>query len=192
MPVARPSGPALHRMAQGHARYEALAARAIPLIEDGMVLLLDGGATVLALAQALPPLPNGLVITPAPAVALACLAAGVPVHLIGGRLSGSGAICVGHEAVVALSDVAADIAFLGVCGLDAGFGLSADDPDEASVKRAMGQASHRAIALAGSNKLGRRARHRVLPLKEISLLITDASPSETEDFTRQGLEVRCA
>ena len=192
MPVARPSGSALRRMAQGHARYEALAARALPLIEDGMVLLLDGGATVLALAQALPPLPNGLVVTPAPAVALACLAAGVPTHLVGGRLSGSGAICVGHEAVMALSDVAADIAFLGVCGLDAEFGLSADDPDEASVKRAMGLASHRTVALTGSDKLGRRARHRVLPVKEISLLITDASLDATGDFTSKGLEVRCA
>ncbi|WP_435164033.1 DeoR/GlpR family DNA-binding transcription regulator [Falsirhodobacter sp. 1013] len=192
MPVARPSGAALRRMAQSHARYEALAARALPLIEDGMVLLLDGGATVLALAQALPPLPNGLVVTPAPAVALACLAAGVPTHLVGGRLSGSGAICVGHEAVVAIADVAADIAFLGVCGFDAGFGLSADDPDEASVKRAMGMASHRTVALTGADKLGRRARHRVLPLKEMSLLITDASPDTLRDFTSKGLEVHRA
>ncbi|MDB6452732.1 DeoR/GlpR family DNA-binding transcription regulator [Falsirhodobacter sp. 20TX0035] len=189
MPVARP---ALQRMAEGDARYESIAACALSLIEDGMVLFLDGGSTVLALAQALPPLPNALAVTPAPAVALACLAAGVPTHLVGGRLSALGAVCVGHGTVSALSDLTADLAFLGVCGLEETFGLSADDPDEAFVKRAMAQASGRTIALTSAPKLGRKARHRVLPLKDLDMLITDAPPRATRPFTTKGLEVRHA
>ncbi|MBE9638197.1 DeoR/GlpR family DNA-binding transcription regulator [Salipiger mangrovisoli] len=192
MPVSRPSGAALERMAAAQPGHEAIAAAALALIEDGMVLLLDGGATVHALAQALPLLPNCLVVTPAPAVALACLAAGLDTQLVGGRMSPAGAVCVGHGAVAALSDIAADIAFLGVCGLDPVFGLGADDLDEAELKRAMAAASHRAVALAGAGKLGLRARHRVLPCKALDLLITDAAPGTTSPYAELGIEVRHA
>lgn len=190
MPVARPSEGALHRMEGARPDLDRLVAQALPLVQDGMVLVLDGGSTVHALAQALPALPNSLVVTPAPAVALACLSAGVPVQLIGGRMSGLGAISVGHEAVQAIGRIAADLAFLGVCGLDAGFGLSADDLDEAHVKRAMAAAAHRCVALTGAAKLGRRARHRVVSCGDLDLLITDAPAADLKDFKDQGIEVR--
>ncbi|WP_226627818.1 DeoR/GlpR family DNA-binding transcription regulator [Alloyangia pacifica] len=189
MPVSRPSGTALQRVALAAPGHDALASRALPLIEDGMVLLLDGGATVHALAQILPSLPNSLVVTPAPAVALACLAAGIDTQLVGGRLSPSGAISVGHGAVTALSDVAADIAFLGTCSLDPAFGLGADDLGEAEVKRAMATASHRSIALAGADKLGRRSRHRVLNCQDLDMLITNASPESVTLYKEQGVEI---
>ncbi|MGP6086630.1 DeoR/GlpR family DNA-binding transcription regulator [Antarctobacter jejuensis] len=190
MPVSRPGPDALTRVATSGARNEALAAAALPLIEDGMVLMMDGGATVLALAQVMPALPDCLVVTPAPAVALACLAAGVKTQLIGGRLSPSGAITVGHAAVRELEDIAADLVFLGVCGIDPGFGFSADDRDEADVKRAMISASHRAVAVTGAAKLNRRARHRVCPCEELDLMITDAATRTTAGFSEAGLEVR--
>lgn len=192
MPVSRPAGAALARAAASGAAHEALAAAALPLIEDGMALLLDGGSTILALAQALPPLPNSLVVTPAPAVALACLAVGINTQLVGGRLSRLGAICVGHGAVEGMSGVAADLAFLGACSLDAGFGLGADDLDEAHVKRAMVSASHRTVVVAGGSKLGRRARHRVAGCDALDVLITDADPAVTQLFADAGLEIRHA
>ncbi len=190
MPVTRPARPAVDRMAETSVTQEALAAAALPLVEDGMVLMLDGGATVLALAQMLPPLPNGLIVTPAPAVALAALAAGTPVQLVGGRLSPLGAITVGHGAVEEIAGIAADLACLGVCGLDASFGLGADDMDEAQLKRAMIGAAHRSVALTAAEKIGRRARHRVAPCKALDILVTDAASRRTQPFARAGMEIR--
>ncbi|WP_370311736.1 DeoR/GlpR family DNA-binding transcription regulator [Sagittula sp.] len=190
LPVTRPAAHTLDRLGHSGAEQAALAATALPLIENGMVLMMDGGTSVLALAQGLPHLPDCLVVTPAPAVALATLAAGIPTHLVGGRLSGFGAVAVGHETVTALDGIAADLAFIGVCGLDAGFGLSADDPDEAHVKRAMIASAHRAVVLTGAAKLGLRARHRVAPCTALDLLITDATTDLTAPLAASGLEIR--
>ncbi|MFT4012595.1 MAG: DeoR/GlpR family DNA-binding transcription regulator [Paracoccus sp. (in: a-proteobacteria)] len=190
LPVARPVRPTLERLGEGAEQIRRLVDAALPLIRDGMAIGLDGGTTVLALAQSLPPLPGSLVVTPAPAVALASLAAGIPTQLVGGRLSASGAISVGHAAVDALSGSALDLAFLGVCGLEAGFGLGADDLDESEVKRAMIAAGHRSVALTLQAKIGRRARHRVASCDRISLLITDASVAQTAALAATGLEVR--
>ena len=189
MPVLRPARPAMVRMAQAGAAAERLAAAALALIEDGMAIALDGGTTVLALAQRLPPLPNALIVTPAPGVALATIAAGIPTHLIGGRLSGLGAIAVGHGTVAGFESIAVDLAILGACGMEAAFGLSADDPDEADVKRAMAASSRRTVVLTGQEKLGRRARHRVAACGGLDVLVTDADRQDTEPFAAEGLEI---
>lgn len=189
LPVARPVRPTLERLATSDATAERLAAAALPLIEDGMVIALDGGTSVLALAQRLPPLLGALVVTPSPAVALACLAAGIPTRIMGGRLSEAGAIAVGSDTVEAFASIAVDIAFLGACGLDADFGLSADDADEAHTKRAMIAASHRAVVLTGSAKIGRRARHRVVGCNALQMLVTDADARTTASLAQTGMEI---
>ncbi|WP_298499613.1 DeoR/GlpR family DNA-binding transcription regulator [uncultured Maritimibacter sp.] len=189
LPVARPPAAFVSRVAETGPINAALAEAALPLVTEGMVLGLDGGTAVLALAERLAPLPDLLVVTPSPAAAMACLARGIEVHMVGGTLAALGAICVGHEAVTALSDISIDLAFLGVCGLDTGFGLSADDPREAHVKRALIASAHRSVMLTDETKLGRRARHRVAPCGELHSLVTTAPAHVTQPFTDHGIEV---
>ncbi|MDV7143416.1 DeoR/GlpR family DNA-binding transcription regulator [Tropicimonas sp. TH_r6] len=189
LPVAPPSVPVMERLDCGRATGDRLARAALPLVEDGMVLMLDGGTSVLQLARALPPLPRALVVTPAPAVALETLARGTETILIGGRLSRFGGLAVGQAAVTAIADIAADLCVLGACGIEAGFGLSADDPDEAALRQAMAQTSARVSVLTGAVKLGRRARHRVRPCSELDLLITDAEAALTAPLAETGLEI---
>ncbi len=189
--VARPAPQLTERQAMAPVS-PALAAAALPLVEDGMVLIMDGGRSVASLAEALPPLPSGLVVTPSPAVAIAAQARGTPTLLIGGRISGFGGIAVGGATEAALAEVAADWAFLGACGVDPEFGLSADDLAEAGVKRAMAMSARRAAVIAPAERLGRRARHRVITAAEIAVLITDAPPAATAGFAEQGIMLRHA
>ncbi|SFH39548.1 transcriptional regulator, DeoR family [Palleronia marisminoris] len=192
LPVMRMVAPMATRMRSDDAAAEAVAVAALSLVEDGMVLMLDGGTTVLRLARALPALPRGLVVTPAPAVAMATLAAGTPTHLIGGRLSPFGGVAVGRSAEQAVGAVAADLALMGACGIEAGFGLSADDADEAALKAAMVAASAMSAVLTGAAKVGRRARHRVAECAALDLLVTDATPEQTAEMEETGLEIRHA
>lgn len=190
LPVLPPAVPAHARQTSGGALAERLARAALQLVEDGMVLMLDGGTSVARLANALPALPRSLVVTPSPAVAAATLARGTETILVGGRLSRFGGIAVGQSAERMISDIAADLCLLGACGLEADFGLGADDADEAAVKRAMAEASARAAVLTGAEKLGRRARHRVLPCEALDLLVTDAADDRTAPFADTGMEIR--
>lgn len=192
LPVMRPAAPVLERLATDGQVADRIAVAALPLVEDGMVMILDGGTTIQRFAALLPSLSRALVVTPSPAIALETLGKGIETLLVGGRLSGFGGIAVGQGAVESLGAIAADLCFLGACGLDPEFGLGADNVDEGAVKRAMRRSSNRGVVLTGAAKLGRRARHRVLACQEFDVLVTDGTPDQTEPFHVAGLEVHHA
>lgn len=167
----------------------ALLARAVQTLADATTLLLDGGTSVLALARALDNRPDRLVVTPAPHVAAATHAAGIATVALGGPLSLRGGAATGATALAALDDLTADVAVLGACGLDAEFGLTADDLPEAEMKRAMARASARTIVVTGAARLGTRARHRVLPPEAIDLVVTDADADAAAPFLARDIAV---
>lgn len=181
--------PVFSRLETKNRSRDALAERAAGLAVDGMVLLLDGGSTLACVAQHLPMMPNSLIVTPSPGVAMATLAKGIPTVLIGGRLSVAGGLAVGAETVKALNHVSADLCFLGACALDAGFGLGADDFDEAAVKKQICASSAKICVVTTSEKLGRRARHHVADCQGIDVLVTDASGEAALAFESDGLEL---
>lgn len=187
--AAIPAAPMDHRVQQVPGSHASLARAALDLVGDARTLVLDGGTTVLALARILPPAPDRLIVTPSPWVAIACMANGHQVVMIGGRLSPSGGINVGQETESGLADLAADIAILGACGLDADFGLSSDDLAEAGVKRAMAAAARETIVLADRSKLGLRARHRTLDPAAIDHLVTDGGADQTAALSEAGVRL---
>lgn len=189
VPLLTRPNPVFSRMETENSSRDALAERAAGLAVDGMVLLFDGGSTLVSLAQKLKTMQNSLVVTPSPAVALATLSKAIPTVLIGGRLSVAGGLAVGAETVKAVSHIAADLCFLGACALDVEFGLGADDFDEASVKKQICASSAKVCVVTTSEKLGRRARHHVADCQTIDLLVTDATDEAVLAFQSEGLEL---
>lgn len=189
MPVTGPA-PSYHvRADQPDEALVPLAMAAVDLIPNEGTIFMDAGTTMNMVASRLPPEFRGLIVTPAPSVALAALARGTHVHLIGGPLCPEGAMATGGDAERFVGTIAADLCFLGACGLWPDFGLSAEDAGEAGVKRAMAHASARAVVVASAAKLMRRGRHRVLELDEIDGIVTDASSRKMVLFLEAGIEV---
>ena len=62
---------------------------------------------------------------------------------------------------------------LGACGLDAELGVTAHDPAEAEVKRAMAAASRRIVVAATTDKLGTAAPFSVAPAAAIDELVVE-------------------
>ncbi len=166
-----------------------LVALVITHIDDAPTLLLDGGTTVLALVPALTVRPDRLVITPSPWVAIACQERGVGVFLLGGTLSARGGIATGAAALREVDGIAADIAVLGACGLDAGFGLSSDDHAEALMKQAMQHAAAQTIVVTDAQKLGRKARHHTLHLNQIDHIFTNTRGDHSAALAAAGAEI---
>lgn len=187
--TAPASPPLQYRVPTQSQAIDAIAARASSFISHANTLLLDGGATVLALAERLQPKPGLLVMTPSPWVAVACQKNGVDVFMLGGQLGVRGGVNVGDTALIATANLYADIAVLGVCGLDVEFGLSADDLQEAYLKHAMSRAAKSTLVLASCEKIGQRARHRAIATENIDCLITDAKAVEVEAFGCSAMEV---
>lgn len=188
MPIAKPVSPMLERLSSGHGVNQAIIDATIAQIAQTPTLLVDGGTTTLAIISQLPRLDQRLVITPSPWIAIAAQERDSNVHLIGGHLSKSGGISTGNSAFGDIKNIAVDITILGVCGIDADFGLSADDYAEMHMKQAMHRAARRTIIATDHLKLNTRARHHTLPINEIDLIITDASSEQIEPFAHAVTE----
>jgi DeoR/GlpR family transcriptional regulator of sugar metabolism len=157
-----------------------VATRAAALIQPGSTVILDGGTTTLAVVQALPADLDCTVITHSPTIAAALVPhARAEVYLLGGRLFKHSAVTCGAAAAEAAHGVAADLFFLGVTGVHPTHGLTTGDADEAAMKRTLAGRAADTWVLASTEKLGAASRYRVLPLGEVTGIITDGAPHET-------------
>jgi DeoR/GlpR family transcriptional regulator of sugar metabolism len=171
-----------------------VAAVAVTLLTPQATLLLDGGTTALAVARALPPTFKGTVVTHSVTVASALLdLAGVEVIVLGGRLFKHSAVTCGPTTAAAIDGIRADFCFLGVTGVHPHAGLTTDDYEEATIKRLLAHRAAETFILASSEKIGAASRFTVMPLSEVSGVIT--SPRANEEMLRelrgQGLNIYC-
>jgi DeoR/GlpR family transcriptional regulator of sugar metabolism len=90
-----------------------------------------------------------------------------------------------------LSQVHADLAFIGCNGVDARNGVTNINLPEAGVKARMLDATARAIVVADSSKLGRTHLGRIGPISRFDSLVTDAAAdsAELDSLREAGLTV---
>lgn len=159
----------------------AIARAAALLVEPDQTLFIDGGTTTLALVDELrragAPRPLTLV-THSLDVALA-VADEPRIRLVmaGGTWLASPRIFVGDAALATLRAHRADIAFLGACALHPRAGLTAHDPQEAALKRAMVDGAAQRVLLTDGTKLDAVAPCAVAGLEELDRVISDAAPA---------------
>jgi len=166
------------RQQQAPGAKAAIAQAAVQLIRQDQVLILDGGTTLLQVAQHLPPDLRATVITHSLPVALALAEyPAIEVIVIGGRLYKQERVTVGAAAVEAYRTIRADLCLLGIGSLHPDVGLSTFEQEEAYVKRAMIASAAEVVALAAAEKLGTIASYIVGPLSDLTHLITERSVS---------------
>jgi DeoR/GlpR family transcriptional regulator of sugar metabolism len=170
-------------------RVAAVAAR---LVLPGSTAILDGGTTVLAVVRALPLDLAATVVTHSPTVAAALVEhRDVEVFLLGGRLFKHSLVTCGAAAVEAAQGVTADVFLLGVTGVHHEAGLTTGDADEAAMKRALARRAADTYVLASAEKIGAASRFAVLPLGEVTGVVTDADPDvpAVRDLVEAGVEL---
>jgi DeoR/GlpR family transcriptional regulator of sugar metabolism len=181
--------------ARAHRAPEAkasIARRAAELIDDGQLVILDGGTTTVQVARALRPDLRATIVTTSPPVAVVLSEhRGVDVAVVGGMLRRDALVTVGAETVDALRLIRADVVMLGVCGLHPELGVTANDLEEARVKRAMIEGAATVVALADHDKLGTAMPVFVAPINVITALITDREISDQslEPYRAAGIDV---
>jgi DeoR/GlpR family transcriptional regulator of sugar metabolism len=163
-----------------------VARTAAGLVRPGSTVILDGGTTALAVARALPRDLRATVVTHSPTVTVALADhPDVEVLVLGGRLFRHSMVTCGAAAAEAAQGVSADLFLLGVTGVHHEAGLTTGDPDEAAMKRTLAGRAAETYVLGSREKLGTASPYRVLPLAEVTAVITDAGPDEP---TRRRLE----
>ncbi|MCF8715316.1 DeoR/GlpR transcriptional regulator [Joostella atrarenae] len=151
-----------------------IAAKAINLIKKGQVVLLSGGTTNMELARLLPPDLHITCFTPSlPVANLLLTKQNIELIFIGGKVSKSSQISIGGEALNLLSNIKADICFLGTNSIDVNFGLTEFDWDIVQLKKAMIRASKKVVCPVISEKLNTIQRYKICDMEEVDILITE-------------------
>lgn len=169
---------------------EALGASVVPkqqiaevaaaLVQSGQSVILDVGTTTHAIARALcarSDLHDVVIITNGLSIALE-LEQAIPrftVIVTGGSLRPLQHSLVDPLAGLVLSQIHADLAFIGCNGVDLDGGVTNINLPEAGVKALMLAAAERVIVVADRSKLGQVHLGRVGPLSAFHTLITDAA-----------------
>jgi DeoR/GlpR family transcriptional regulator of sugar metabolism len=173
----------------------AIGRAAAQLIQPGQVVFIDGGTTSAQLVRHLPPDLRATVVTHSPSVAVDLAThPSIDVIMLGGRLFKHSVVGVGSATVEAIRQVRADLYFMGVCNVHPEAGLSTGDFEEAGVKRALSAAAAETIVLASPEKLATASPYQVIPLDELSGLVTMASvPAELlAPYRARGISIHLA
>ena len=171
-----------------------IAQKGISLLNKGDVVLISGGSTNLELAKLLPQNLNLTFFTPSLPMAVALLnhaSESDEVIFIGGKLSRSSQLATGGSSINLLSEIKADICFLGTGYLDLIEGVTAIDWEIAQLKKAMIKASKRLISLTISEKLNTTNRYKICDINAIDMLVTELDPASValDGYRIKGVEL---
>lgn len=176
-----------------HENKSIIAQKGISLINKGDVVLISGGTTNLQLAKLLPPKLDLTFFTPSLPMAIELLNSptNVDVIFIGGKLSKNSQLATGGSAINILSELKADICFLGTGYLDPLIGITEIDWEIAQLKKAMIKASKKLISLTISEKLNTINRYKICDIYNLDILVTELDPNSPtlDSYRSQGLQI---
>jgi DeoR family transcriptional regulator of aga operon len=98
---------------------------------------------------------------------------------------------IGDFASGLLDGLILDIAFLGVNGVDAEVGATANHLGEAKIDQLIADAAKKVVVVATTDKIGYQAFARICRPAQIDMIITDEEldPAVRKRFEEQGVEV---
>lgn len=155
------------------------------MIQQGQVVILDGGTTAIQVARHLDPSLRATIVTHSPTVAVQlAFHPLIDIIMLGGRLFRHSMVSVGACVIDAASRLRADLYFMGVTGVHPDAGLSTGDAEEAAVKHALHERAAETVVLASTEKLMAASPFVVADLKDLSLLVV---PLKTPERTIRAL-----
>lgn len=194
-PLTPAAQPFAHRQHMVDASHMAFATALAALIRPGDTILLDGGTTMLATAQALPRDLAATIITPSLPAALALIEhPRIELIMLGGRVDKREQITAGIATWEAIATLSVDLCLLGICSLDVEGGLMEMSQDEARLKARMIRSASRVVTAVAAGKLGTRAPFRIGPITLLTGMVTEASIADEKltPYRQAGIDVQVA
>jgi DeoR/GlpR family transcriptional regulator of sugar metabolism len=170
-----------------------MAKKVVPLIKDGMVVLVGGGETITELTKLLPRtlIATFITVNPLAAVELTKFEH-LEVILIGGAYSKESQVTYGGQVVSQVSEIIADLSLLEADGLNIKNGLTHSCWEICQLYKAMLAAARKSAIICHSKKLDTSLKARVAVLKDLNYLITDLDRNDEklEAYRSKGLSIR--
>ena len=162
------------------------------LIQPGETIALTPGTTTTEVIRGIPHNHNITVVTNTINIAMELSKRkDINVFVTGGYLRGEWFSLIGPTAMHALDQLVVNVLFIGADGIDAAWGATCFNPDEAALNSTMVKHAQRKIAVVDHSKFGVVAGWRICQVSDINILITDAdAPDESiVPFDKAGIQV---
>ena len=166
------------RMQKNVPAKEALAKKAIELLETGRSIFLDSGTTMLKMAALLPE-ERLTITTTGPNIAMELLnKKQTLVNLVGGMLNRDNISVSGTQALRFLDDINIDIAFIVPSGASAQTGLTCGNYSECELKKLIVEKARRIIVLLDTSKLDKSLPYTFCDVKNVTAIVTNGELPE--------------
>lgn len=170
-----------------------IAEAIVKLLRPEESIILDSGSSALAVARAIRNRSLALtIVTPSLLVALELVdEADTTVILTGGTARPGELSLIGPDTDASLAQYSCDTFIMGIAGVDAVKGATEYHREEAAVKRAALKSAARVIVGADASKLGQVHLVAVAPLRDIDVIVSDASPDDPTltEAKKLGVEI---
>lgn len=158
---------------------QIIAKKAVTLIKDGSVILIDGGTTCMEFVRQISPKIKFTCFTLSLPVALEMMnKPNADVIFIGGKIFKDAQLAIGASAINNLSQIRVDYSFIGTGYVDPVYGLTEFDWDVVQLKKAIIDASKKTILLSISEKLNSQQRYKTCDINSINSMITELDPQD--------------
>jgi DeoR/GlpR family transcriptional regulator of sugar metabolism len=176
-----PESPILQRSDEYIDEKQHIGQAAAQMVNDGETIIITGGTTAEMMLPYLAEKSNLTVVTNALNIAWK-LAQYSPINVVvlGGYLRHLEYTLLGHLTIEALKDIHVSKIFHGIYGLDSESGLSGTYIQEVQTDREIINAAEQLIILADSSKFVRTGAVRLVPIEQVSTLITDSGAPTDE------------
>ncbi|MDR6940937.1 DeoR/GlpR family transcriptional regulator of sugar metabolism [Mucilaginibacter pocheonensis] len=156
-----------------------IAKKALTLVNDGMIVLLGGGTTIIEMARLVSKDRRCTFFTVSPVVAMELIEySECEVILLGGSLLHDSYIVTGSMVINQLADIKVDLCFLGTNAISLENGITDSVWEVVQVKKAMIKSANKTAIVSIAEKLNSDEKMKICNLNAINYLITDIDPAE--------------
>jgi DeoR/GlpR family transcriptional regulator of sugar metabolism len=170
---------------------QVIADKVAGLLKDDMMVLMEGGTTIMEIAKKIPAGLKATFFTVSPQVALALAEhEEIEVITIGGRLAKNANIHTGASVINELADLRVDLCIVGTNGISVKDGLTDSDWEVVQVIKAMLRTAKKTAVVTIAEKLDTTQKIRIADLNSIDYIITELPAENPVLSTYRGADRR--
>ena len=163
--------------------FVTIAKKALRLIENNKIILMDGGTTNFYIAEQIPKNLEITIITNNPHLATALSEhPKIEIIMLGGLFYKRYQIMIGSKTIKDLEHIQADLYFMGTNSISIESGLAIRHYEESILKQKMMHVSRKTVTCVIEEKINRQENYKVCNFSDLDYLVTSISP--TDDLLR--------
>jgi len=169
-----------------------IAAKAINLLKDGQLIIMDGGTSNWHIAKLIPRDIKLTIFTNSIPISNELMDHhNIDMYLFGGKVVKGQQVTVDAGITDVLNEIHADIAFIGIRSIHPKIGLTTLQHEEARIKKMMILACEKVAVLVTKDKLNTADQYKICDTGDLDILIVEEgiNPEELMPYKKLGIEI---